>query len=110
MIQHVVEIGDLPLFISDDGKFEIGARDLVDVLDPAPMAVDRVGREADQFYSTLGELWFELCKRAEFGGAHGSIIFGMREENNPLITNEIMEINGSVGGIGFKVRGLATET
>lgn len=74
------------------------------------MAVNGVGGEADQFYSTLGELRFELGESAEFGGAHGGVILRMGEENDPLITDEFMKIDWSIGGVGFEVGSLATKT
>ena len=34
----------------------------------------------------------------------------MREEDNPLVTNELMEVNGTVGGVGLEVWGNGSET
>lgn len=66
---HVVLKGNLPLLVADDGELELGAADLIDVLDPAAMALDRVGAEPDELDAALCELGFQLGERAELGGA-----------------------------------------
>jgi hypothetical protein len=62
---HVVEQSDLPLLVADDGKAEVGAADLVDVLDPAAMTLDGVGAQADQLDAARLELGLELCESAQ---------------------------------------------
>lgn len=47
------------------------------------MAVDGVCAQADELGVPLGELWLEFCERAELGGADGSVVFGVGEEDDP---------------------------
>lgn len=44
VVKHVVGVGDLALLVSDDWELEVAAGDLVDVLDPSFVRVDRVCR------------------------------------------------------------------
>lgn len=105
MIQHVVQIRNFSLLVANDWKFQIRARDLVDILDPSSMAVDGVGREADQLDAPLGEFGFQFRERAQLGGADGRVVLGVREEDDPLVSDELVEINGAVGRVGLKIRG-----
>ena len=57
------------------------------------MRLDGVGREANQFHSTLGELWLVPCQRGKLGGAYGSIVLGVREKDRPLVPNPLVKIN-----------------
>lgn len=74
------------------------------------MAVDRVGRQADELDSTLGELGLEFGEGAELGGADGSVVFGVGEQDNPVVADELVEVNGARGGVGLEVGGNAAET
>jgi hypothetical protein len=107
---HVIEVGDLALLVGDDGKSDLGAGDLVNVLDPSLVAAEGVGRQTDQLDATLGELGFKLGKSTELSGADGSVVLGVGEEDDPVIANELMEVNGTVGGLGLEVRGSGTQT
>jgi len=75
VVNHVVGVGDLALLIADDGEGQAAPRDLVDVLDPAHVRVDGVGRETDHLDIALGELRLELGEGAELGGADGSVVW-----------------------------------
>lgn len=107
---HVVQVRDLALLVANDGEVQLAARDLVDVLDPALMAVDGVGREADELDTALGELGLELGEGAELGGAHGRVVLGVREEHDPIVADELVEVDGALGGLGLEVGGNAAET
>ena len=80
---HVVEQRNLPLLVADDGELQPAAGDLVDVLDPAAMALDGVGAQADELDVPLRELGLELREGAELGGADGRVVFGVGEEDDP---------------------------
>lgn len=86
---HVVQVRDLTALVADDGELEAAAGDLVDVLDPAAMALDCVGREADELCATLGKLRLELGKGTELGGADGCVVLGVGEEDDPFVANEL---------------------
>ena len=109
MIEHVVRIRDLALLVADDREAEIRAADLVDVFDPPGMRVDGVGGQADEFDAAFGEFGLELRKGAEFGGAHGGVVFRVGEEDDPFVADELVEIDGAVGGVGLEVGGGGTE-
>ena len=74
------------------------------------MAVQGVGRQANQLGTTLGELGLKLGKGTEFGGADRGVIFGVGEEDDPFITDELVEVDGAVGGIGLEVGGDGPQT
>lgn len=103
--EHVVSQCDLSLLITDDWELQLASADLIDILNPASMAFDGVGTQSNQFDASLGEFWLELCEGTEFGGADWGVIFGVGEEDYPVVTDELMEVDGTVGGFGFEVRG-----
>ena len=102
---HVVEIGNLALLVGNDGEADAGAGHLIDVVDPALVAAEGVGRQADELDAALGELGFQASERAEFGGADRRVVLGVREEDDPLVADELVEVNGAVGGVGLEVGG-----
>ena len=79
MVQHIIQIGHLPLLVANDREPQPAARDLVDILDPAAMGVDRIRREADQLYASFCEFRFQFGKSAELCGAYGRVILGVRK-------------------------------
>lgn len=105
MVNHVVGEGNLAVLVANDGERDLGASNLIDILDPALVGVDGVGRETNQLGSTLGELWLELREGTELGGADGSVVLGVREEDNPLVANPLVEVDGALGGLGLEVGG-----
>lgn len=106
---HVVSKSDLTLLVANDWEAKVAARDLVDVLDPAAMALDGVGAEADKLDATLGELWLELRKGTKLGCADGSVVLWVGEQNNPVVADELVEVDGAGGGLGVEVGGNAAE-
>jgi len=74
VIQHVVKVGNLPVLITDDWELQLGTGYLVDVLDPAMMGVNGVGRETNELHTTLGEFRFELSKSSKLGSADRSVV------------------------------------
>jgi hypothetical protein len=106
---HVVGKSDLPLLVANDGEAEPGARDLVDVLDPATVALNSVCTQADELGVPLGELGLKLGEGAELGGADGGVVLGVREEDDPVVANELVEVDGTTGGLSLEVGGGAAE-
>lgn len=100
---HVVGVGNLALLVTDDGEVQVAAADLVDVLDPAIVAVDGVGRKANELDAALGELGLELREGAQLGGADGRVVLGVGEENDPVVADELVEVNGTLGGLRLEV-------
>ena len=66
--------------------------------------------EGDQLDAALGELGLELGKGAELGRAHGRVVLGVREQDDPLVADELVEVDGAVGRVGLEVRGNAAQT
>lgn len=106
---HVIGVCDLALLVTNDWEAQLAARDLIDVLDPSSVRLNGVGRETDQLDATLGELWLELCEGAELGGADWSVVLWVREENNPLVADELVEVNWALSGLGLEVGGNGTQ-
>lgn len=88
----------------------MGAGDILDVLDPALVAAKGVGREAQQLDATLGELRLETSELAQLGRANRSIVLGVGEENKPLVANVLVQVDGTIGGLGLEVRGDGAQT
>lgn len=88
----------------------MAARNLIDILNPALMATACVGGQTDQLNTSFGELRLELGEGTELSGADWGEILRVREENNPAITNELMEVDGTFGSLGLEVRGDRSQT
>lgn len=63
------------------------------------MRLDSIGRKTDQLDTTLGELRLELSESTELGSADGSVVLGVGEQNHPVVADELMEVDGTVGGL-----------
>lgn len=98
-------MGHLALLVCDDGEADMGAGHVADVLDPALVAVDGVCRQADELDAALSELRLEASERAELGRAYGCVILRVREKDNPVVAHELVEVNGTSGGVSLEVGG-----
>ncbi len=87
----------------------MAAANLIDILDPASVALDCVGGETNQLGSTLLELRLKLGESTELSRANGSVILWVREENDPVVTDELVEVNGALSGLSLEVGGNAAE-
>ena len=74
------------------------------------MGLNSVGRETDQLDTTLGELRLELGESTELSGADGGVVLGVREEDDPVVADELVEVNVSLGGLGLEVGGGRAQT
>lgn len=110
VVNHVIGIGDLALGVGNDGEGELGAGNLIDILDPELVGVGAVGAQTDQLDSTSSELGLELGKSAQLSGADGGEVIGVREKNGPAVANVVMEGDGTVGGVSVEVGGSRAET
>lgn len=88
MVQHIIQIGHLPLLVANDREAQLAARYLVNILDPAAMRVDRISREADQFYASFREFRFQFGKSAELCGTYGRVILGVGKKDYPVVTDK----------------------
>jgi hypothetical protein len=71
--------------------------------------LDGIDREADDLGSALGELAFETGHGAELGGADGSEVLGVREEDGPVVADPLVELYRAMGAIGRKVGGFVVD-
>jgi len=110
VVNHVIEQGNLSLLVTNDWEGEVAASDLVDVGDPSTVGFNGVGRKTNQLDTTFGKLWLELSKGTEFGSADWSVVFWVGEENNPAVTNELVEVNVALAGFSLEVGSSATQT
>ena len=101
--EHVVELGYLEFGVADDGEVDLGAGDVFDVLGPLRVVFDAVDGEAEGLYAAGGELSFERADGAELGGANGSEVLGVREEDDPVVADELVEVDGALRGFGGEV-------
>jgi hypothetical protein len=51
----------------------------------------------------LSELLLKLCESTELSRADWSVIFWVREENNPFVVNEFVEVDGAICGLILEV-------
>lgn len=72
MINHVIGKRDRAVRISNDGESQLRAGDLIDILDPVMVGLERVGRQADQLGVTLSELRLKLSESTKLSGTSGS--------------------------------------
>lgn len=107
---HIISQSNLSILISNYWEGQFGATDLIDIFDPSSVALNGVCRQSNQLDTSFCELRLELGESTEFGSADRSVIFWVGEEDNPLITNEFVEIDRALGGIGLEVWGNGTET
>jgi hypothetical protein len=103
MIKHVIERGDLSLLVANDGKFQIGTPDLVDILDPASVTLNGIGRQTNEFDASFRELWFEFGKCSKFGGVDRSVVLGVGEQDHPVVSNELVKVDGTSSGFGLEI-------
>ena len=66
---HVVLERDLALLVADDWEAQLAPRDLIDVFDPATVALDRVCAQSNELDISFGEFRLELGECTEFGCA-----------------------------------------
>lgn len=106
---HVVGKGNLALLVTDDWERQLAAGDLVDILDPATVALDRVRGQTDELGVALGELWLELCECTEFSRADWGVVLWVREQDHPVVADELVEVDLAIGGLSVEVWGNATQ-
>ena len=67
------------------------------------MALDGVGRQTNQLDSSSGELGLQFGKSSKLGCAHRGVIFRVREKHDPVVADELMEVDGTLSGVGLEV-------
>ena len=69
--------------------------ELVDVGDPRMVMLDGVHGQRQHLRVSLGELFLELRDAAQLGGADGSEVLRMAEENAPAAAEVVVEMDGA---------------
>lgn len=110
VVNHVVQVGDLALRVGDDGELQLGASDLINVLDPAVVGLNAVSAQADELDTTGSELGLKLGESTELGGADRGEVIGVGEDDGPLVADELVEVDGTVGGLSIEIRGSGAQT
>ena len=130
VVKHVVKVGNLAVVVGNDGEGQVSVVDLVDVLDPGMVRVDVVGTQSNELDAEGSELGLELGKGTKLGGADGGEVilqlsdFGytfslfeltrrtyrVREENNPAVADELVEVDGTLGSLSLEVGGSRAQT
>ena len=82
-MDHVVQIGDGAIAVTNHREVDRGALSFGDVVFPFDMAVNRVDGQADDFHISSVEFWLEASDGSEFCRADGSEIFRVREQHSP---------------------------
>jgi hypothetical protein len=124
LVKHVVQNRDLALGVSNDGELEINAIDFVDVSNPLLVGIQVIGRETNYLDIAFIPFILESSNDTELSCADRSYLLRavkawltrrachhqtlteisrVREEDHPAIANEFMELDGTLGGLGFEV-------
>lgn len=74
------------------------------------MALNCVCGQTDQFGATLCEFWLKLGECAELGRAYWSVVLWMGEENNPAVSDEVVEVDWASRCFSVEVWGDGPET
>ncbi len=75
----------------------------IDIVDPSSMSLDGIRRESNQFHPTLGEFRLILCESRQLCGADGGVVFRMREQDSPFVTNPLMEVDEAQSGLSLEI-------
>lgn len=102
---HVVEEGDLPLLVGNNGEVEGVAADLLDVGSPALVRVDGVCAQAQQLDAALLELGLEAGHLTQLGGADRGVVLRVGEEDDPVVADILVQVDGALGSVGLEVGG-----
>ena len=103
--QHSVKLRDAQIRVADHRIVWRDALRLLDVDGPFGMIFDRIDAEPDQLDVTAVEFRLKLRDITEFGGANRRKILRVGEKDRPAVADPIMELDGSVRGFGFEIRG-----
>jgi hypothetical protein len=99
----------LSLFITNNGELQVAATDLIDIFDPSVMGLHGVCRQTDQLDTAFGELRLQFGKGTKLGCANWCVVFGVGKEDDPVVTDEVMEVDGTLCGVGVEVGSNATQ-
>jgi hypothetical protein len=100
----VVEVRHQPVHVADDGVVHDAVLRLIDVLDPLLVVVDAVDTQRHDLDAALRKLVLELGHRAQFRGAYGRKVLGVREEHDPVVANPLVKADRPLGRLRREIR------
>ncbi|MCY1539133.1 hypothetical protein D9M68_747050 [compost metagenome] len=104
-VDHVVQLGDLAVFVGQDREVHLGGLRIVDVVDPARVRIGVVHRQRQHLYVALGEFVGQFGGIAQLGGADRCEIGRMRKQDTPAVTQILMEAYRPSRGFLFEIGG-----
>jgi hypothetical protein len=102
---HVISKSDLSVLVTNNRKRQCTSSNFVNIIDPSAMSLDRVCREADQFDTTLGELWRIFRQSGKLCRTHWCVIFRMRKKDCPFIADPFVKIDRANRRLSLEVGG-----
>jgi hypothetical protein len=69
------------------------------------VAAQGVGREPNKLDTPLGKFGLETSHLTELGGADRGVVLGVGEQDDPVVADELMEVDVTLGCVGLEVRG-----
>ena len=102
--QHPVEFRDLKIGVADHRIVHFVTLRLLDIGCPPAVIGYRVDAQSNDLCISFGELGLKAGHVAEFGGADGREVFGVRKEDRPAVTDPLVEVDLALCGLGGEVR------
>jgi hypothetical protein len=102
-MDHAVELGHAEIGIADHRIVHLGAGDILDVVLPAFVVIDRVDRNAQKLDAALVELILDLGHVAKLGRADRREVFGMGEKHHPCVVYIVMELDAAFSAVGLEI-------
>ena len=107
-VDHPVEIAHLLVGVSQDRIVDGGVLGLVDVADPALVALRGIDTQGDGFHVALLPLGAQARHFAQLGGADRGVVRGVGEQHHPAAVSEVVEVDGpQLGVLGEIGNGIA---
>ena len=109
-MNHVVQRRDRTICVGDDREIDRRVLRIVDVTDPLFMLINRINANRNRLHAALRKLTRKRCGFAKFSRAHRREIGGVREQNNPRISDPLMKVNRAFGGVLREIGGSVAQT
>lgn len=113
LIKHIIEGGDFPVLVGNDGELHVGwsvtRAEVVDIFDPLVVVFEAIGRNSNEFDIALSKVISAASDLAKLSGADWCKVSGMREENRPRVANPFVELDRASSSLCFKIGGNVSE-
>ncbi len=110
LVNHVVELRDGQIRVTDQRIVDRVPLRFLDVADPVFMIADRIDAEPDDLRVAPVEFRLEAGHVSQFGSADGREILRVREQDRPFIPDPVVKPDRPFGGFGGEVRGFISYT